>query len=160
MAYSAMALANAFIQRAEEGRVRGLTPMKLQKLMFFTQSWHLKLYNGILIDDIFCRWPQGPVIPSLYHEFRRFGGFAITEYARYVRSGDEGYEVLLPVVRPADTRAWALIDEVIRVYGEFSGPQLSNLIHMPGTAWTVGAADAGPILNELLAERVTVCSKQ
>ena len=38
MAYSALAVANAFIERAKEGKLSGLTPMKLQKLLFYTQS--------------------------------------------------------------------------------------------------------------------------
>lgn len=46
MAYSALAVANAFIEQAKAGKIQGLTPMKLQKLLFYTQSWHLKQNNG------------------------------------------------------------------------------------------------------------------
>lgn len=62
MAYSATAVANAFIEKATKGELSELTPMKLQKLLFYVQSWHLRLYNEPLIDDFFAKWRYGPVI--------------------------------------------------------------------------------------------------
>ena len=73
MAYSAMQVANEFIKKAPEYEVMDLTPMKLQKLMFFAQSWHIKELGYPLFDDYFARWQYGPVIPSIYHEFKTFG---------------------------------------------------------------------------------------
>lgn len=82
MAYSAMQVANAFIQKAIDGQIATLTPMKLQKLMFFAQSWYIKNFRSRLIDDNFMRWPYGPVIPSVYYEFKDNGGGEITELAK------------------------------------------------------------------------------
>ena len=56
MAYSAFAVANAFIQRAWDRGISDLSPMKLQKLMYFAQAWHLKIRNEPLLDDHFARW--------------------------------------------------------------------------------------------------------
>lgn len=75
MAYSAVAVANAFIEKALKGELKELTPMKLQKLLFYTQSWHLKLRGGTpLFDDLFARWKFGPVsstaeLPQNRHRF-------------------------------------------------------------------------------------------
>lgn len=55
MAYSAYAIANAFVQLAQEGRIPQLTPMKLQKLMYFTQAWYLRERGFPLLDDHFSR---------------------------------------------------------------------------------------------------------
>lgn len=82
MAYSAMQVANAFIQKAIDGKIPALTPMKLQKLMFFAQSWYIKNFKARLIDDNFMRWPYGPVIPSVYYEFQANGGNEITSLAK------------------------------------------------------------------------------
>ncbi|ENO5268794.1 DUF4065 domain-containing protein, partial [Escherichia coli] len=80
MAYSAAAVANAFIDKAKRGEIKDLTPMKLQKLLFYTQSWHLKLFNGRpLFYDLFARWPYGPVIPHLYHMLKKYRGDEIQE---------------------------------------------------------------------------------
>lgn len=155
MAYSAMAVANAFIKRAKEGRVRDLSPMKLQKLMFYAQSWYLKHRNSApLMDDTFCRWQYGPVIPSLYHEFKGYGASPITDYGNHLSTDHGGFRITTPVIPDGDTEAWWYVDEVIRVYGGLSGAQLSNMTHQAGTAWSVGNPDGGPIPNNLLAERV------
>lgn len=78
MAYSAQAVANAFIDRAQKGVIPDLTPMKVQKLLFYTQSWYLRFNNGApLFDDNFERWKFGPVVPSIYHELKPYGYHAV-----------------------------------------------------------------------------------
>ncbi|WP_415354634.1 Panacea domain-containing protein [Leptolyngbya sp. FACHB-1624] len=47
--------------------------LKLQKLVYYAQAWHLALNGEPLFDEDFEAWVHGPVIPSLYHEFKRFG---------------------------------------------------------------------------------------
>lgn len=155
MAYSAMAVANAFIKRAKEGRVYDLSPMKLQKLMFYAQSWYLKHHqNTPLLDDVFCRWQYGPVIPSLYHEFKGYGAAPINDYGNHLGMDHGNYVVTTPIIPDGDKDAWWYVDEVIRVYGGLSGAQLSNMTHQPGTAWSEGQPDGGAISNSLLAERI------
>ena len=42
MAYFAYAVANAVIEKADQGRIPNLTPMTSQMLLYFAQAWHLK----------------------------------------------------------------------------------------------------------------------
>ncbi|STU74866.1 Uncharacterized phage-associated protein [Klebsiella pneumoniae] len=63
MAYPTLAVANAFIEKALANELSDLTPMKLQKLMFYAQSWHLKIYDEPLIDDFFSKWQYGASYP-------------------------------------------------------------------------------------------------
>ncbi|EEX49486.1 MULTISPECIES: Panacea domain-containing protein [Pasteurella] len=130
MAYSAMQVANSFIQRAKDGAVTDLTPMKLQKLMFFAQSWSLKETGYPLFDDFFSRWQYGPVIPSIYHEFKSFRDQPITSY---------GIDVFgnTVMVSEDDPQSWELIDDIIKEYGEYSASQLSWMTHQPKTAWSM-----------------------
>lgn len=155
MAYSAMAVANGFVKRAKDGRVTDLSPMKLQKLLFFAQSWHLALKREPLIDDFFARWKYGPVIPSLYHEFKEYGSSAIREYgAHTVRTRDE-LRMVRPTVPDEDTQTWALLDRIIEVYGGFSGAQLSAMTHESDGAWArTGGPDGGVIPNQDLARYI------
>lgn len=153
MAYSAVAVANAFIKRAKEGMIADLSPMKLQKLLFLAQSWHLKFKDGEpLLDDTFCRWQYGPVIPAVYHEFKQFGSRSVDRYGTFVGPGKGGgYQLLQPNVPESDHCSWGIIDEIISVYGGYSGVQLSALTHMPGSAWKeTGGADGGPMTNDQL----------
>jgi uncharacterized phage-associated protein len=49
IAYSAMVVANAFIECSLEGGLNNLKPMKLQKKIFYAQSWHLALKKDPLV---------------------------------------------------------------------------------------------------------------
>lgn len=129
MAYSAMQVANAFIQKAQDGQIPSLTPMKLQKLMFFAQSWYLKRHRQRLIDDNFVRWQYGPVIPSVYYEFANFGANNIDQPAT------NPFGIISPNLTATDD---AFIDEVIKTYGVFDGWKLSIMTHQPKTAWSMG----------------------
>lgn len=60
MSYSAIAVANSIIKVAKNKGVNDLTPMKIQKLMYFAQFFYLKYFKKILIDDNFVRWKYGP----------------------------------------------------------------------------------------------------
>lgn len=157
MAYSANAVANAFIERAKQGKIPDLTPMKVQKLLFYTQSWFLKLYGGKpLIDDSFARWRHGPVITSLYHELKNYGYQAVTsKLTRAVPSPDgHGLRLITPEVDPNDKMAIELIDRITEVYGKFSGTQLSAMTHAEGTAWSVRGGDGSIITFEEMADKI------
>ncbi|WP_304164193.1 Panacea domain-containing protein [Lonsdalea britannica] len=152
MAYPTVAVANAFIKKALDGKLGDLTPMKLQKLMFFAQSWHLKLYDEPLIDDFFAKWQYGPVIPSLYHEVKRYGGGEIKKTISSIVDCDDEVTIVTPVVPKTDRRTSMFIDKIISVYGPLRGTQLSYLTHQKGTAWSCTEKDSSVIDNKLLKE--------
>lgn len=157
MAYSANAVANAFIERARQGKIPDLSPMKIQKLLFYAQSWFLKLYGGTpLIDDSFARWRHGPVITSLYHELKDYGYRPITnKLTRAVPSPEgNGIRLITPEVDPNDTAANQLIDRITEVYGKFSGTQLSAMTHAEGVAWSLRGADGSIISYEDMANHI------
>lgn len=161
MAYSALAVANAFIEQGLRGKIRNLTPMKLQKLLFFAQSWHLRK-NGEhtpLFDDNFARWKYGPVIPSLYHELKTYGAKPITSTLSNVDIDDDCEVVLVtPSIPTSDADAHELIDAIIKKYGRLTGSQLSFLTHEEGTAWQLGLedgeADGSVITWEQMAKHI------
>jgi len=50
-----------------------ISNLKLQKLVYYTQAWHLGIYGEALFQADFEAWVHGPVIPELYREYRQFG---------------------------------------------------------------------------------------
>lgn len=57
------------------GRVHGartgeITTMKLHKLCYYSQAWHLAWDGERLIDAEFHAWGMGPVNPDLYETHR------------------------------------------------------------------------------------------
>lgn len=107
--------------------------MKLQKLIYFAHGWHLALYNEPLVTEPIYAWKFGPVIPSVYHEFKRFGYRPITE----TDWDDEEDGLGLPIIPPDDRRTIELLTRVWDVYRRFTAVQLSNMTHAPDTPWRV-----------------------
>ena len=94
-----------------------MTTWKLQKLVYYSQAWHLVWDEEPLFQDEIEAWANGPVVPMLYREHR--GRFAVDrEWAESV--GD-------PSRLTAEQRG--TIDAVLSGYGHFSGRQLSQLTH-------------------------------
>ncbi len=135
MGYSAKAIANYFI--VKYGKY-GLSPLKLQKLVYIAHGWYLALSDGEpLIDDEYAEaWQYGPVFPSLYYEFKDFGPKRITRKAEDVTfSDDEDVEFFVPEIQGDDDRTRKLLDRVWDVYRKFTAGQLSSLTHADGTPW-------------------------
>lgn len=55
-----------------ESRERGdlLTNLKLQKLLYYGQAWHLALKDRPIFREDFQAWIHGPVLPSQYKRFK------------------------------------------------------------------------------------------
>lgn len=139
--YSAVAIANAFLDRAKLDD-HGISPMKIQKLIYFAHAWMLALSDQPLIKEPIKAWKFGPVIDTVYHEFKNFGSRDITNYGTQIISGERTpsattfggyYEV--PLVAEEDKDVNALINRIWELYGDMSAVELSSLTHEPGTPW-------------------------
>lgn len=49
-----------------------LTNLKLQKLLYYAQGWHLALKGEPLFNERIEAWPHGPVVPPIYGKFKKF----------------------------------------------------------------------------------------
>lgn len=153
MAYTALAVANAFIRVGEKHQCDPITPMKLQKLIYYAHAWHLHFTNKPLINEPFEKWKHGPVIPSIYHEFKDFGGAEITTFGTRP-SAEDPESLIFPIVRKDDANVWKLIEMVCRRYGKLDGVDLSIMTHRTGSAWSRTPHFNQPIPDELIREDV------
>jgi len=143
MPYDARAIANYFLERARrEGKA--LDQMKIQKLVYFANGWHIAIRGEPLIDEQVEAWRYGPVIQSLRDALREYGDQAIDAPISYLvpRVGVNVLDAIEEVVRTIDTAnapdldfVRALLDRVWQVYGKYTGIQLSNMTHEPGSPW-------------------------
>jgi uncharacterized phage-associated protein len=62
-----------------------ITNLKMQKLLYYAQAWHLVNFGQPLFDDQIQAWNFGPVVRSIYHEFKAFGSSPID----YKKTGQE-----------------------------------------------------------------------
>ena len=144
--YSSLAVANYFLDLAEKDGVE-ITPLKVQKLVYIAHGCHLALtatkdnpHGEPLVSDEYAEaWKYGPVFPSLYYEFRNFGGNAITRRAIDIDiiqvDGNSIPRIETPNIDSDDIRTRRLLDDVWRVYGKYSGTRLSTVTHAKHSPW-------------------------
>ena len=95
-----------------------ITNLKLQKLLYYAQGFHLAMQAGRpLFADPLEAWEHGPVVRSVYHEYKGYGWRAIEP------PDDFDPDDYLPEVRE-------ILDAVDRVYGPFTAKHLEWLTHM------------------------------
>ena len=73
--YTPSHIANYFLWRAWEEGVKDMTMQKLIKLVYIAYGWNLVMNNNQpkLFEEPILAWKYGPVISSIYYEFRKFG---------------------------------------------------------------------------------------
>ncbi|MEC3981767.1 Panacea domain-containing protein [Amycolatopsis sp. H20-H5] len=96
-------------------RTGTITTMKLQKLVYYSQAWHLVFHNVPMFEERIEAWPQGPVTPSLYAQHRK--QYEVADWPR----GHEG-RLDSPEL---ETLTW-----VLDKYAGFSAESLSRMTHM------------------------------
>ena len=50
-----------------------MTNLRLQKLLYFAQGWHLARFGRPLFDASIEAWPYGPVVPEVYRAYKEYG---------------------------------------------------------------------------------------
>ncbi len=147
MPFSSKAIANELLDIAWE-KEASLTPMKLQKLVYYAQGWHLALKKTALVFEQIEAWEYGPVVVSLYHEFKGFGNRPITLKATHLENDlftekmpciddDIANPSLSPPSDEDKLYAKAFLKKIWDTYGGYTAIQLSNQTHIKGGAWDI-----------------------
>ena len=117
--------------------------MQVQKLVYISHGWYLGLTDGdpLVTNERVEAWEYGPVYPSVYYAFMKYGGGCIESYGKIGRivgrllNGKNKYEYEIPYISVCDFEVCKLLDRVWEVYGNFSGAVLSAKTHVPGSPW-------------------------
>ena len=143
MSLSAAKVANHFLSLAEkEGKT--LTTLKLVKIVYIAHGWCLAVLDrDILNGETVQAWKHGPVIPSLYHEFKSYGRQAITSRAtdlKFITQDDDrnnfSFRVVTPTLDEGESDLVSVLDFVWDVYKQYSAFDLVNMTHRPDTPWS------------------------
>lgn len=93
-----------------------ISNLKLQKLLYYCQGFHLAMYDKPLFEEPIEAWKYGPVVKSIYQ--------------KYKDRGTERLEI------PSNLNDFSLteeekelINEVYGMYGQFSAWRLMELTH-------------------------------
>lgn len=131
-------IANYFVQKSFDTGVI-MTPMKVLKLSYIAHGWYLALAEKPLLSDAIEAWKYGPVIRSVYQDFKGYGKGQITELRKNFNYSTTDYNV--DVVDNPDIIKF--LDAIWQVYGKFSGVELSEMTHKKGTPWDIVWNDRG-----------------
>jgi uncharacterized phage-associated protein len=91
-----------------------MSAMKLQKLVYYAQAWHLVWADAPLFPERIEAWANGPVVPDLYRQHR--GQFQVSEW----KTGDSSR---------LDDQQGEAVDSVLNFYGPKDAFWLSELTH-------------------------------
>jgi uncharacterized phage-associated protein len=110
---TAIDIANWFLASIDREVGDPITPLKLQKLVYYAQAWALALLERPLFEEDLEAWTHGPVVPSLFEQFKD-NGLEALPYPDEVPLFDSEVEILL--------------EEILDVYGHLPVRQLEKLI--------------------------------
>lgn len=130
--YEASAVANFFLDKAED-EGKPLTMLKLIKICYVAHGWMLALADKPLINEKIEAWQYGPVIPSLYHEFKRFQKNPIIGRAKAFSFED--FHTSVPEIPKSDAETKGILEKVWDVYKTVSGNSLISRTHAENTPW-------------------------
>ncbi len=138
MSYPAAAIANSFLDIARsEGQ--DLTPMQIQKLVYFAHGWHLA-FNGEALSEESCQaWRWGPVFPVLYHAVKGWGRAPVQDDIFAIRFLEDGgrwiSQKTYPRVAGNDPVLAEFFKGIWSEYGHMTGPGLSRITHELNGPW-------------------------
>ena len=66
-------VARYFLSLTDEDAGELISNLKLQKLLYYAQGFHLAIFGGPLFPESIEAWQHGPVVPEVYRYFHGQG---------------------------------------------------------------------------------------
>jgi uncharacterized phage-associated protein len=136
---SSSKFAYALLDRAAEKAI-AISPLKLQKLAYYCQGYFLATHSQRLFEDEIKAWKHGPVVDTLYHEFKQYGDGIIPhqETSTFFALSDENQK---------------MIDYVLDNLGQLGAWSLRNKTHNESPwvdTYCQGSGNGSIIKDELM----------
>jgi len=109
-------VANYILSLANEEIGDIISNLKLQKLVYYSQGFHLALRDQPLFNEPIEAWQHGPVVPELYRQFKEYGSGAIQT------PKEMNFDIYTEDVKE-------VLNEVYDAFGQFSAWKLRDMTH-------------------------------
>lgn len=118
--YNALSVAKYILDFCKNLQV-GISNLKLQKILYFVQAEFLvSTPNHIpCFSDAIEAWDFGPVVPSVYHEYKVYGNAIIPQ-------NDDDNSWCYQRIRPEDQ---SMINGIVEEAAKYSAAQLVQITH-------------------------------
>lgn len=110
-----------------------ITNLKLQKLLYYEQGYHLAYFGEPLFNDNIEAWMYGPVVPVVYNKYKQYDSSPIPPV-----DSDLQFE--------NDIEA-KLFWEVFKLYNRYSASGLVDLTHSE-TPWQETPTGVGNVISQ------------
>jgi uncharacterized phage-associated protein len=107
-------------------KLGGMPPLKLQKLVYYVEAWHLAIFKESIILDRFRAWVHGPVSLKILHVFKSSASPVFNDVTVSARSARRVVAEVEAVLKPEQLD---LIKDVLKEYGGLSAYELEALTH-------------------------------
>ncbi len=118
MLYNVFDIANKILKYGADNEEL-ITNLKLQKLLYYMQGFHLAYFGTPLFDSDIEAWQYGPVVPAVYYKYSEKGANGIQPEGDTINLEDQEEK---------------LFNQVLKVYGDYSAIGLMNMTHAE-TPW-------------------------
>ena len=115
--HSVFEVADFFVDLAIKGAGDLISPLKINKLLYYAQGNFLAKYNAPLFPEKIQAWQYGPVIPEIYHKYKVLG-------RQPIEIVDEDYSA--SIFTPEET---TFLLDIAREYGKYSAETLVTKTH-------------------------------
>lgn len=119
MAYNAIDIAKKIVCRTDVEHGDTISNLKLQKMLYFAQGFHLAAFGDALFAEDMIAWTYGPVVPEVYDVYKKYRQRAINTIG------------VVDSVELAPQEA-ALFDKVYLEYSRYSAVALMQMTHSAG----------------------------
>ncbi len=119
--YKALDIAKYFITLASPEAEDLITNLKLQKMLYYAQGFHLALFGKPLFAEKIEAWQSGPVVPEIYRIYKEYGTNTLPQPDNFN-------------IEQYDRETQELLDEVYEVYGQYTSPTLRRFTEQE-TPW-------------------------
>lgn len=129
---SCHSVADFFLLQIDQNAGDTISNLKLQKLCYYAQAWALALGDPPLFGERIEAWAHGPVIPELYHRFKKYKWNAI-----------DPSEVSSDPYQDLHAQDIGFLGDIWAKYGGLSAKQLERLTHSE-SPWKDAYGDTRP----------------
>lgn len=129
--YIASSIANYFISNKN----LDVDNLKLNKLVYISYGFALACFKEELelFKEPIQAWRLGPVIPSIYHEFKRYGYNSIKNLSYFYDPMQE--KKIFFSIDEDDTKTKEVLEAVKNNYGNLKNSELIGRTHSEDTPW-------------------------
>lgn len=113
-----------------------MSNMKLQKMLYYQQGFHLAYFNTPLFDEDIEAWMYGPVVPSVYSFYESNGRNGI------MPNLDDEFKL-------ENEEELNLFNQVFDIYGKYSAYGLMEMTHNE-TPWIETPTGKGSVIKKEL----------